>query len=485
MEIKVNQKDVLWGYVSHLFSMASVLITLPIALKLLTPAEVGFNYLMITVGTFVTLLDFGFAPQFGRNFTYIYSGAQKLQKEGINHDLVNSVSLNYHLLLTTIKAAKYLYTRLSGVVLIFLLTIGSIYIYEITDGFTTVNNSIIIWLLFSISVYFDIYFAYYSSLLHGKGMITEFRKALVYSKLIYVIISVALLLLGFGLISIVIANFVSPFVHRYICNRFFFTTELTSLIDKERVTRDEIHDVLSTIWFNAKKLGVVYLGSYTISKIGLFIAGLYLSLEDIASYGLMCQVINLITVVSTTLSALYAPRLTSLRVKKQLDLLLADFSFTLVFFVYFYLIGSLLFILFGKSLLALIGSTVILPNYGVIIAYCLVTFLETNHSIFSSLIVTNNEIPFAKSTIIAGVLISILSLLVLRFTDYGIISIIIVPGVVQAFYNNWKWPLFVCQSLNTTFLKIIKIGSYEVSCRGSELIKRNNLLKYRLKSLNQ
>lgn len=34
------------------------------------------NYLMLTVGSLVSLFDFGFAPQFGRNITYVFAGAQ-------------------------------------------------------------------------------------------------------------------------------------------------------------------------------------------------------------------------------------------------------------------------------------------------------------------------------------------------------------------------------------------------------------------------
>ena len=84
MDIKITKKDILWSYIGRFFGIASSFITLPIVLHMLSPEEVGMNYLMATVSSLVGLLDFGFSPQFGRNFTYVNSGAKKLLKEGVD-----------------------------------------------------------------------------------------------------------------------------------------------------------------------------------------------------------------------------------------------------------------------------------------------------------------------------------------------------------------------------------------------------------------
>ena len=81
MEIRVTKKDMLWSYVAQFFNVGAGLLTLPLILHMLTTEEIAMNYLMLTVGSLVALIDFGFAPQFGRNITYVFSGAQKLEKE--------------------------------------------------------------------------------------------------------------------------------------------------------------------------------------------------------------------------------------------------------------------------------------------------------------------------------------------------------------------------------------------------------------------
>ena len=84
-EISVTKKDIIWGYLAQFFLVASGLITLPLVLNILSAEEIGMNYLMLTIGSLVSLLDFGFAPQFGRNITYIFSGAQKTAEGRYKH----------------------------------------------------------------------------------------------------------------------------------------------------------------------------------------------------------------------------------------------------------------------------------------------------------------------------------------------------------------------------------------------------------------
>jgi len=72
MSIELSRKDIVWGYIAQFFSIAAGVIMLPLVLRMLKPNEIGMNYLMLTIGSMVSLFDFGFAPQFGRNITYVF-----------------------------------------------------------------------------------------------------------------------------------------------------------------------------------------------------------------------------------------------------------------------------------------------------------------------------------------------------------------------------------------------------------------------------
>ena len=123
---------------------------------MLSTEEIAMNYIMLTIGSMVALLDFGFAPQLSRNLTYVFSGVESICKEGLNTAKTSEV--NYHLLKSVLQSAKRIYRSISLLALFILLTAGTCYIYHFTEGFTNVDNSIAIWILYSISVYFNIYF---------------------------------------------------------------------------------------------------------------------------------------------------------------------------------------------------------------------------------------------------------------------------------------------------------------------------------------
>lgn len=458
MEIQVGKKGIMWGYLAQFFSVAAGLITLPIILNKLSSNEIALNYLMLTVGSFVTLLDFGFAPQFGRNITYVFSGIQNLKKEGV--DLSDSPDINYSLLATVIVSARFLYKRMALFVLVLLLSFGTYYIYTISNGFTLVNNILVIWFIYCASMFFNVYYAYFSSLLNGKGLVLEHRKSLVYSKFAYVLITISLLYMGLGLMSVVIANFISPFIGRYFCKKYFFTKDLKSQIYTINVTDSEIKKCISTLWFNSRKLGLVYLGNFGISKASFFLAGLYLSMQDIASFGLMTQLVNFIAVISMTISALYQPRIVSLKVKKD-KRLISEFAYTLFVFVFIFSVSSLFLILWGNPVITFFKSNAMLPSTSILIIYCIIIFLETNYSIFTSFIVIDNKIPYLKSVLVSGILIVLFSYLILRYTNWGLLGLILAQGIVQLTYNNWKWPYTVCYELNINYFKLIGIGKKE------------------------
>lgn len=457
-KIDITRKDVIWSYIAKFFQIGSGFLTLPIILHMLTPEEVGMNYLMLTVSSMVALLDFGFAPQFGRNFTYINSGAQKLLKEGVEYS--DSKQINYHLLSVLLKTAKAIYKKLSLLSLSLMLTAGTVYIYYVTKGFTNVRHAFLIWLLFSVSTYCNIYFTYYSSLLTGSGKVAEQNIGTILSRFTYILICVLLLILKFGLFSIVIANFISPFIFRLYCHAKYFTKELVDNLD-EYISKAEINEMFSIIWFNAKKLGINFIGAYAINKSAMFIMGFYLPLNVIGSYGLLIQLTSIIQAIASTLFITYQPKFSSCRVtgdKENFKILL---SLTTITYFILMSIGSFFLFFFAPKLLELVDSKTLLPPLYIQIMYVIAITLEGNHSNFATLIVTNNTVPFVKAAITAGIAIIIITVLALQFSDLGLFGVVLTQFVVQLSYNNWKWPKWILNEFDLKILDILKYSYRE------------------------
>jgi len=273
MKIDITKKDVIWAYFAQFFQIATGILVLPLVLKLLSSNEIALNYLMLNIGMMVSLFDFGFSPQFTRTFSYIFGGAQQLKKEGI-HAIDNQGSINYKLLKATIATARLVYRYISLFVLIVMLSLGTLYIYKTTAKFTLVHDALFIWIIYSISVFFNMYYSYLNSLLVGKGDITNSRKCIVYSKIIYLLVTFVMLFLKFKLISIVIANLIAPFVQRFLAYKYFYNKDIKNEFKNTFISKNDIRNVFESIWHNTKKMGLVTLGSFAINRSSMFFAGL-------------------------------------------------------------------------------------------------------------------------------------------------------------------------------------------------------------------
>ncbi len=459
MEISVSKKDVAWSYIAQFFTLGSSLFTLPLILNMLTTEEIAMNYLMMTVSSLVGLIDFGFAPQFGRNVTYVFSGAQKLEKEGINSDVGGNVS--YRLLKGLILVAKKVYMYMSIAVLALMLTLGTWYIWSVTNGFTNVDNSLWIWLLYTVSTFFNIYFCYYSSLLTGRGFIKESKMAVMTSRIVYIIISYMLLLTGWGLMAVCIANFVSPFVDRWMSYHYFYDAELKRKLAEAKVESSDTKEIFNAIWHNAKKLGVSSVCAYLTMRASMFMAGLYLTSSAIASYGLMNQFVGIITGVSGTLFSSYIPKITSHIASNDNEKMIRSFSWAMNVYYLLFFAGSIVLVCLGPIVLSLIGSKATLPDTPMLIVFLVINLLEANHSNYCTLISMGNSIPFYKPGLFFAVTIAVLDFFVLKYTELSLWGIVLVQGLVQLSFNNWYWPRWVCKENHTHFVQFVLIGFQE------------------------
>ena len=471
MEIKINKKDVVWGYITMAFNYGTGLFTLPFLLNMLSAEEVGMNYLMLTISNLVILADFGFSQQFGRNLTYILSGAQSLQKEGISG--VKLGAINYQLVATLIKTAKFVYLRISLLVLAGMLTLGTIYIYHVTQGFTNIPNSLFIWLLFSVSTFFNFYYKYYTTLLIGSALMMEYNKSCIYSKIVYIAICVGMLFLGCGLMSIVVANFISPFVQRYYSYISFYTDEIKDGLRGQVVTAKDIREMTSTLWYNAKKLGIIFVGQYGISQSGIFFSGLFLSLEEVAAYGLMMQLINnILCSISKSLFNSLSPLFSKDTINHDISQLIRHFSLGNFIFWCIFIVGSLMVIFVAPPVLDLIHSNSHLPSTLVMLVFSIDALLDYNHANFTYILTAQNRFPFVKADLITGMAVVLINLATLYFTDWGLLGLVMGRMCVMLAYNDWKWPSVICRELNVPITIFVKVG-YQETCYKLQMLIKN------------
>lgn len=454
-EIHTNKQTVLWGYIANFLSIASGLITLPLILKLLSDEEIGVYYLFITITSFTALFDLGFSPQISRNMSYIYSGADGLKTEGYQY---STGSINYGLLKGLISISKSIYRKIALLVFLCLSFLGTIYIYSVTKGSLSIYYILPVWLFYIVGTTLSMYYYYLTAFMEGSGEVKTTKKIIVISKAANILVICALLLLEFRLWAVVIGSFIYVAIYTTLSKRAFFSKELKDVLNSTMEDKSRRKELFNAIWFNAKKIAIIYLAGFCITRFSVFLSGLYLDLKSVASLGLLLQFISLISCISENFFLVSQPEIASLRVLGKKEELIKVFSRTMAIYMLLFVAGSLFLMIFVPKLLEIIRPNSILPPSYVIGIYCLVNLLERQHSTFAAFISTGNKIPYLESSVIAGIFIILFSYISLKYTTLGLIGLATVQGFVQLVYANWKWPYVALKELNISYAKFYGKG---------------------------
>ena len=87
----------------------------------------------------------------------------------------------------------------------------------------------------------------------------------------------------------------------------------------------------------------------------------------------------------------------------------------------------------------------------------IISFLENNHSIAGMILLSKNEVPFFKAALFSGAATILLLIVFFRITNFGLLTMILAPGIAQGVYQNWKWPIVVVKELKITSRDIYKL----------------------------
>lgn len=450
-EIKITKKDVIWSYVAQFFNLGVGFITLPAILKLLNPNEVGLNYILVSINSVITLFDMGFSTQFGKNITYVLSGAQTIEREGISIKYNDSV--NEKLLARILATAKKMYKAISWIALVPLLTFGSYYIWEITNKGTSIEHLSLIWIIFCLSCFFNLYFLYYNSFLQGRGFVKEAKQGQILSRVVQIVVMYAMLLSGCGLIAVVVANLVAPFAYRYYANIKFFDSYIKDIINKHPVASEEIKETFIILLYNAKKMGIIGLISAILGYASTIIVGAFLPLSVVGSYGVMIQLIGIVAGMSTILFYSITPELSQYLVKREYKRLRERFGLSLFVFIIVQLLG-ISAILIAPYFFKIFGFQTQLPGYLIIILFSIYKFLDWNHALYCQLLLLENNLIFYKSEIITGIISIFLQFLFL-YLGYGLYGLLIAQMLPLCIYSAWKWPLYSSEKFKISAKKDI------------------------------
>jgi O-antigen/teichoic acid export membrane protein len=451
--MQIGRKDIIWNYAATFLKIASSVLLLPFILRKMPSEMVGIWSVFMTITAFSGLLDFGFNPSFTRSITYVFSGVSTLKINGFESVSTENKPVDYSLLKGVIIAMRWFYLRMAIVLFLLLAILGTYYIYSLLLHYNGNHQEVYIaWTLLCLISTYNLFTLYYDSLLQGKGLVKRSKQISIIGQTVYIIVAAFMILFGYGLVAIVSAQITSVVIVRWFSYRSFFTREIKQKlhISKPRPKKE----VIKAIYPNALKIGLTSLGGFMVQRSAIIIGSLYLSLKQIASYGITVQLLSVIAGLAGIYTATYQPKIAQLRITNNNTEIKEIYLKGQIVLLFTYLAGGLVLLIAGEWALKLIGSQTQLISPLLILAAIVVYFLESNHSIAGNILLSKNEVPFFKASLLSGGSTILLLLLLFNLKNSGLWVMIAAPGLVQGVYQNWKWPLEVAKELRITFKDI-------------------------------
>ena len=441
----IGKREIAWSYASTIFMIGAGVILLPFILHKMPQETVGIWNIFQTITALVLLLDFGFRPTFARNISYIFSGVKSLQKEGVAH-AASDATVDYGLLKGTLIAMQRFYQWIALAVFGILATAGTAYFYYILQKYSGDHqDAMIAWLLLIAINGYNLYTMYYDALLTGKGYITRIQQINIIGQIVYIGLAIGLIYAGFGLIAIVASQLISTIIRRIMAYRTFFTAEMQVRL-QEAVPQDD-KEILKAISPNAIKIGLTYLGAFLITRSAMLVGSAYLTLEEIASYGITIQVMDVLVRCAQVLYIAYTPRLAQCRAENDILQLRHYYILCKITYIGIFVLGGLAWIFCGDWALSVIGSNTMFLATPLLLLALVIGLLEGNHALSAGFIMADNRIPFFIPSLVSGAATFVLLWIFLGPCHLGVWALLLAPGLAQLAYQNWKWPSVVIKEL--------------------------------------
>ena len=452
--MEIGRKDLFWNYAATSMRILSGIIVLPITLRMLSSEEMGIWGIFLSLMTITSLLDFGFSNSFSRNITYVYSGVKELKTKG--YAVAESSEIDYGLLKNLLSAMKRFYGVLALIFLLVFVVGSPFYMSSVLEQYSGNKQEIwIAWFIFGVLLAYELYTYYYGSILTGRGLIKRSMQIVVFSYSVRIIVTLVLLLFGFGIISLVLGLFIGDIFNRTLSYYTFYDKKTKANLANSKSKSSK--ETIKTLAPNSLKLGFVFLGIFFRSKAIVLIAPYFLSLSEIAQYTTSTMFVGLIASLGLGWFYTFYPKLSQYSVQEKLDdkkrLYIKSIMALLLTFI---VLGSLL-ILLGNPILIFIKAKTLLLSGSYLFLILLFSLLEQNQGMAQNIILARNEVAFFKANILSGVVAVALLFLMFKFTSLGVLSLILCTGLAMSFYLNWKLPYVVAKELQLKFKDFVWI----------------------------
>jgi O-antigen/teichoic acid export membrane protein len=410
--------------------VGSNLLLLPILLNTLPSADLALWWVLVSLGGFAYLADFGFGSTITRVYSYLWAGAEDFQAEGLRPSTANRAP-NLRRIRELDATVRLFYWWLSIAATIVIAIAGTCILLK---PVAAVSDPQIAWMAWGgqvLLIGYGLGTNRWMLACQGLGRMREIQAASLWSGLAYVGITAALLLSGWGLMAMVIASFARSLITRNYCRRVYL-----ALVTPQRDERQKADmSILKRLWPNASKMGVLAVGAYLISSGNVYVCSQVLGPEFTASFGLSAQIGAFLTNFASLWLVVKWPTIAMLRSQGRLEEMSTLFARRLALTMGTFVLLAGVVALSGNWLLNLKGTHTRLLPAPFLIVYFVHLAQQLFYVQFGSLAYSENVVPFFRVSIFTGIAEVTLSYLMAR--AFGLWGMLLAPLIAELACSSW------------------------------------------------
>jgi O-antigen/teichoic acid export membrane protein len=444
---------VLWSYLAQFLNLTAGVITLPVLFLYLTPEQVQLWVVFITLGSLALLFELGFQPTLARNLAYVLSGSRSVLNKGLAIEATGEEGIDSRLLADLVLAGRQIYLRLALALGALFVPASFLYLIVIAAPASPFDAAIVSWAMFSLGLVLNFYFSYMTGMLLGAQEVAGANQVTVVTRLVFIAISVILVVLGFGILSLGIANLCAC-----VCGRAMAFVRVRQVVwyramagDASRATQ-----LRRRLTGNALRLGASQLGAFATQRGNILLAAAVLSVEASTAYSLSVTALMAIYGIALAAPQAALPFLGQAAQQQDREGSARLLGAALLLSYGTFILGFIAFLLVALWVATEGSFPVHFLSPSALLVFGVIIFLELNHSIFGLFITASNHVPFYKAALLSGA--AILSFSAVLVGELGVWSLILVQGGVQLAYNNWRWPLAVMRSGGLSYRTLLSAG---------------------------
>jgi O-antigen/teichoic acid export membrane protein len=439
------------SWASYFVQFGSVLFVFPLLIKVYSPLEQSFWWLLNTMVGLAMLADSGFGAVLLRGVSYFNSGADYIPRNREEFEKKHTILTfepNVDKLADLLTTTRRVYSYLSLLMFGMLITIGPLILWNVMKLSHHRTDFWMAYLLLIVNCIILIMTVRWKSFLRGLDYIAKEARINTNLGLLRIVGFIIFLSFGMPPVYLVICMLIESSLRYFLLRnlvRKWFEEHHKRIVNKSYFDKE----IFKSLWTATWKEGLIQWGNYLLSSGNSIIMAQVSNAQLMANFLLTTRVLNIISNISEITLFSNIPKIYGFAAKNDKTNMKNTAAGYMFLGLSIMILASLFVILFGNKALALLNKQSQLVPLGILIIMVITQILDSHSTFHAGIYISTNHVPFVIPSLVSGIIILGAGFLIMPV--YGLIGIIVLKFVVQLAFSNWysmvlslrllKWPL--------------------------------------------